>query len=573
MKSRGVNMRPIISFEQFNFQYRHAAQPTLKDITFHIYPGEKVLIAGRSGSGKSTLAHCINGLIPFSYEGISTGNISIAGKDPREGSIFEQSKHVGTILQDQDSQFIGLTVEEDVAFYLENECVHQDDMKKIVSDSLRKVKMHTSHKQRPHELSGGQKQTVSLAGLLTTNADILLFDEPLANLDPLSSLHTTELIKDIHKQYNKTIVIIEHRIEEILNLDLDKIILIDEGVVVAIGTPEEILATNILPHIGLREPIYIEALKRLHCDRKNDLIYPIENLQKERINSVINEWMNKQVILKRNTKNKELLKVENLSFSYPNNQKVLKNVNLSIYEGEIVTFLGHNGAGKSTLAHSLIGINKVKNGEILLDGIPINSWSIRKRGESICYVMQNPNHMITQPTVLEEVVFTLKIKNFSKEEIKNRAEETLKICGLYPFRNWPIQALSYGQKKRLTIATVLTMNPKLIILDEPTAGQDYYHYKQFMSFIRKLAKKGISFIFITHDMNLALEYGDRAIVLHEGEIIADNTVSAVLGNQEILQRANLRESSLFKLVTFSGVSCPEKFIELYFDDNRRGEGA
>ncbi|KAB2441341.1 ABC transporter ATP-binding protein [Bacillus luti] len=566
-------MRPIISFEQFTFQYGHAAQPTLKDITFHIYPGEKVLIAGRSGSGKSTLAHCINGLIPFSYEGISTGSISIAGKDPRKGSIFEQSKHVGTILQDQDAQFIGLTVEEDVAFYLENECVHQDDMKKIVSDSLRKVKMHTTHKQSPHELSGGQKQTVSLAGLLTTNADILLFDEPLANLDPLSSLHTIELIKDIHRQYKKTIVIIEHRIEEILNLDLDKIILIDEGEVVAIGAPEEILASHILPRIGLREPIYIEALKKLHYDSKNGLLYPLENLQKERISGIIKEWVKKQTFVMDTTKNKEVFKVKNLSFAYPNNQSVLKNVNFSIYEGEIVTLLGQNGAGKSTLANSLIGISKIKDGEILLDGVTINSWSIRKRGENICYVMQNPNHMITQPTVLEEVVFTLKIKKFSKKEIKNRAEETLKICGLYPFRNWPIQALSYGQKKRLTIATVLTINPKLIILDEPTAGQDYYHYKQFMSFIRKLAKKGISFIFITHDMNLALEYADRAIVLHEGEIIADNTVSAVLGDQEILQRANLRESSLFKLVTFSGVSCPKKFIELYFCDNRSEEGA
>ncbi|MGN4443610.1 ABC transporter ATP-binding protein [Bacillus cereus group sp. MYBK79-1] len=565
-------MQPIISFEQFSFQYERAAQPTVKDITFHIFPGEKVLVAGRSGSGKSTLAHCINGLIPFSYEGISTGNILIAGKDPRKESVFEQSKQVGTILQDQDAQFIGLTVEEDVAFYLENECVNQDNMKKIVSDSLKKVKMHTFHKQSPHELSGGQKQTVSLAGLLTTNADILLFDEPLANLDPVSSLHTIELIKDIHKQYNKTIVIIEHRIEELLNLDLDKIILMEEGEIVAIGTPEEILTSSILPSIGLREPMYIEVLKRLQFDSNNDVIYPIKNLQRESVSSVINEWMEKQAFCKDTPIIKELLKVENLSFSYPNKQKVLDNVNFSIYEGEIVALLGHNGAGKSTLAHSLIGINKTNNNRILIDGVNINSWSIRKRGEVICYVMQNPNHMITQPTVIEEVSFSLKLKKFSKKEIKLRAEEALKICGLYPFRNWPIQALSYGQKKRVTIASALTTNPKLIILDEPTAGQDYYHYKQFMSFIRKLASKGISFIFITHDMNLALEYTDRAIVLCKGEIIANNSASMVLGDPATLQRGNLRESSLFKLVKFSGISYPERFMELYFDVNRREEG-
>ncbi|MED1567738.1 ABC transporter ATP-binding protein [Bacillus paramycoides] len=566
-------MQPIISFEQFTFQYGHATQPTLKDITFQIYPGEKVLIAGRSGSGKSTLAHCINGLIPFSYEGISTGNILIAGKDPREGSIFEQSKHVGTILQDQDSQFIGLTVEEDVAFLLENECVNQKEMKRIVTDSLKKVNMQNFHAQSPHELSGGQKQSVSLAGLLTVNADILLFDEPLANLDPVSSLNTIKLIKDIHEKYNKTIVIIEHRIEEILKLDLDKIILIDEGEVVAIGSPDKILASNILPNIGLREPIYIEALKKLNFGNKNDMLFPIENLCNERVNSVIKNWMQKQVSFENTHKNREICQIENLSFSYNNKHTALEDINLSIGEGEIVALLGHNGAGKSTLAHSLIGINKTKNGRITFAEENINTWSIRKRGEVISYVMQNPNHMITQSTVLEEVSFTLKLKKVSKEEINSRVEDVLKICGLYPFRNWPIQALSYGQKKRLTIASVLSTNPKLIILDEPTAGQDYYHYKQFMSFIRKLAEKGISFIFITHDMNLALEYANRAVVLHKGKIIADNAVSAVLGDQETLQRANLREISLIKLAKLSGISSPEMFVKLYIEVNRREEYA
>ncbi|MGH0484124.1 ABC transporter ATP-binding protein [Bacillus mycoides] len=566
-------MQPIISFEQFTFQYRHTTQPTLKDITFQIYPGEKVLIAGRSGSGKSTLAHCINGLIPFSYEGISTGNILIAGKDPRKGSVFEQSKHVGTILQDQDSQFIGLTVEEDVAFALENDCVNQIEMKKIVTDSLKKVSIQDFHTQSPHELSGGQKQTVSLAGLLTTNADILLFDEPLANLDPACSLNTIELIKNIHEKYNKTIVIIEHRIEEILNLDLDKIILIDEGEVIAVGSPDSILNSNILPNIGLREPIYIEALKKLNFDSNNVKVFPIENLRNAGVHSLLKNWMHKQVSSKNKYIKKALCKIENLSFTYNNKHTALEDINLSIGEGEIVALLGHNGAGKSTLAHTLIGINKTKNGRITFDGENINCWSIRKRGEVISYVMQNPNQMITQPTVLEEVSYSLKLKKVSKDEIEKRVEKSLKICGLYPFRNWPIQALSYGQKKRLTIASVLITNPKLIVLDEPTAGQDYYHYKQFMSFIRKLAEKGISFIIITHDMNLALEYADRAVVLHEGKIIADNTVSAVLGDKGTLQRANLREISLIKLAKLSGIPTPETFVQLYIEANRREEYA
>lgn len=386
-------------------------------------------------------------------------------------------------------------------------------------------------------------------------------------------MNTIELIKDIHEKYNKTIVIIEHRIEEILNLDLDKIILIDEGEIVAMGSPDKILASNILPNIGLREPIYIEALKKLNFVNNNNLLFPIENLCNEKVNSVMKNWMQKQVSFEDTHKNREVCQIENLSFSYNNKHTALEDINLSIREGEIVALLGHNGAGKSTLAHSLIGINKTKNGRITFAGENINTWSIRKRGEVISYVMQNPNHMITQRTVLEEVSFTLKLKKVSKEEISSRVEVVLKICGLYPFRNWPIQALSYGQKKRLTIASVLTTNPKLIILDEPTAGQDYYHYKQFMSFIRTLAEKGISFIFITHDMNLALEYANRAVVLHEGKIIANNTVSAVLGDQETLQRTNLREISLIKLAKLSGIPSPEMFVKLYIEVNRREEYA
>ncbi|EEL50542.1 ABC transporter ATP-binding protein [Bacillus cereus] len=564
-------MKPIISFEQFTFQYQQVTEPTLKNITLHIYPGEKVLIAGRSGSGKSTLAHCINGLIPFSYEGSSTGNISICGKDPRKGSIFEQSKHVGTILQDQDSQFIGLTVGEDVAFSLENDCVEQRKMKVVVMDSLKKVQMHTFHSRSPHELSGGQKQTVSLAGLLTTDADILLFDEPLANLDPISSLKTVELIQNVHQQFNKTVVIIEHRIEDILKLDLDKIILIDEGEIVAIDSPKRILQTNMLQQIGLREPVYIEALKNIKMNILDEELYPIETLNHEKLNNAVKQWVLHATTPKKQQKKEILCKAENISFSYSHKGFTLRDITLSIQRGEIVALLGHNGAGKSTFAHLLTGMNKVQKGNIVLDNDNITLWSIRKRGEVISYVMQNPNHMITQSTVWDEIAFSLKLQKASRAEIHKRVEDALQICGLYPFRNWPIQALSYGQKKRLTIASVLTTNPKLIILDEPTAGQDYFHYKQFMSCIIELATQGISFIFITHDMNLVLEYADRAVVFHKGKILADDRIPFVLANSKVLQQANLQESSLTTLAKLSKIPFPEVFVQKYMEAKRRGD--
>ncbi len=474
-------------------------------------------------------------------------------------------------MQDQDSQFIGLTVGEDVAFSLENDCVEQKKMKAVVMDSLQKVQMHTFHSRSPHELSGGQKQTVSLAGLLTTDADILLFYEPLANLDPISSLKTVELIQNVHQQLNKTIVIIEHRIEEILKLDLDKIILIDDGEIVAIDSPKRILQTNMLQEIGLREPVYIEALKNIKMNILDEELYPIGSLNHERLNKAVKQWMLNSTTCKKQQKKEILCKIENISFSYSHNGFTLRDITLSIQRGEIVALLGHNGAGKSTLAHLLTGMNKAQKGKIVLDNDNITSWSIRKRGEVISYVMQNPNHMIIQSTVWDEVAFSLKLQKASSSEIHKRVEDALQICGLYPFRNWPIQALSYGQKKRLTIASVLTMNPKLIILDEPTAGQDYFHYKQFMSCINVLATQGISFIFITHDMNLALEYTDRAVVLHQGRILADDTVPIILANSEVLQQANLQESSLTTLAKLSKVPFPEVFVQMYMEKKRRGD--
>ncbi|MFI8706812.1 ABC transporter ATP-binding protein [Bacillus sp. NPDC077411] len=561
-------MKPIVSFEEFTFQYKSVAEPTLQDITFHIYPGEKVLIAGRSGSGKSTLAHCINGLIPFSYEGTSTGNLSVCGIDPRHTSIFELSQHVGTILQDQDSQFIGLTVEEDVAFAMENDCTGQVEMKQIVQRSLEEVDMIKFHSHSPHDLSGGQKQSVSLAGVLATNAEILLFDEPLANLDPVSSEKAIQLMKKIHRQTNKTIIIIEHRIEEILDLGLDKIIILENGRIIAIEAPLELLQKNVLQKAGLREPVYVEALKTLEYPLSNEEVYPIENVNSHTLHETLSKWMLQNPIHTAIFEKECLCKIENISFAYLNRNFALKDISMSIYKGEILALLGNNGAGKSTLAHIMTGMKKTHQGKILLEGTDMTRWSIRKRGEVVAYVMQNLNHMITQATVWEEAAFALKLKNAS-EEIHKKVEHALQICGLYPFRNWPVQALSYGQKKRLTIASILVTSPKLIILDEPTAGQDYFHYKEFMMFIQKLAKRGISFLLITHDMNLAIEYANRAIVLHNGEVIADNAVTTVLANECILKRANLRVSSLTRLAKHGNMPIPQQFVQSYMEARRR----
>ncbi|MFD0615909.1 ABC transporter ATP-binding protein [Paenibacillus sp. GCM10027629] len=560
----------MISFQQFSFQYQKLTEPTLRNINLEIQPGEKILIAGPSGSGKSTLAHCINGLIPFTYEGKIEGTMTINGEPTTGKSIFEISKTVGTILQDLDGQFIGLSVGEDVAFSFENDGVSRKQMREEVERALTTVNMLPFIDQSPHDLSGGQKQRVSLAGILSTQADILLFDEPLANLDPASGKQAMQMIDDIHKQTGKTIIIIEHRIEDVLEQPIDRIVVMSEGEIQAIGTPDEILASDVLRKHGLREPLYIEALKYAGCELSTaDKLTQLNNMKLPKFEHALEAWYESAAASTEVQNREPLLDVQNLRFAYDGAHEVIRGVSFQVHEGEIVSLLGNNGAGKSTLSHLIMGIVRQTSGEIRLQGEDIRPWNIRQRGEKIGYVMQNPNQMITQHMIWDEVALGLTVRGVAKEIVDQKVEHVLRICGLYPYRNWPISALSYGQKKRVTIAAVLAMEPKLIILDEPTAGQDYKHYTEFMEFISKLSQTGLSFIFITHDMHLALEYTDRAVVLSGGEVIASDRVASVLTNAEVIERANLKETSLSMLSRMIGLPSAEGFVQHFINYEKK----
>lgn len=561
----------MISFKNFSFKYNNVVDKTLKNIDITINKGEKVLIVGPSGSGKSTLSHCINGLIPFSYSGEIEGELIIDNIKPYEKSLSDVSKKVGTIMQDQDSQFIGLSVGEDVAFNFENDAIPVKEMKVKVVNALELVNMVDFINHSPYELSGGQKQRVSLAGVLGNDAEILLFDEPLANLDPASGKEVMELVNSIHEKTNKTIIIVEHRIEDVLEQAFDKVIVIDRGEVKAIGTPDDILKSDILSKSGLREPLYVSAMKYANCnlDKINNL-RDFNNLDEDSKEKIKN-WFNnesKNLSMKNNNKEEKILEVMNLTFSHDKNKNTLENVSFHLNKGEILAVLGNNGAGKSTLCRVITGILKSKEGNIFLKDECIDSWSISKRCSSIGYVMQNPNQMISQHMIKDEIALGLKCRGYSKEEIDTKVEEVLKICGLYPYRNWPVTALSYGQKKRVTIASILAINPDVIILDEPTTGQDHKHYTEFMEFIKTLANKGISIILITHDMQLTLEYCDRAMVLSAGKKIADNKPSCILTDENIIKQANLKETSLSTLAKAIGMETPDDFVQFFIDYER-----
>ena len=559
----------MISFKNFSFKYNNVVDKTLKNIDLTINKGEKVLIVGPSGSGKSTLSHCINGLIPFSYNGEIEGELIIDNIKPYEESLSDVSKKVGTILQDQDSQFIGLSVGEDVAFNFENNAMPLKEMKVKVIDALELVNMVDFINHSPYELSGGQKQRVSLAGVLGSDAEVLLFDEPLANLDPASGKEIMQLINDIHEKTNKTIIIVEHRIEDVLEQPFDKVIVINKGEVQGFGTPDEILKSDLLKNNGLREPLYLEAMKLAGCDISgSENLKDLNNID-EKNKEVLKNWFNNETSNKDSIiKEEKILEVKNLAFSHDGIKNTINDVSFHLNKGEILAVLGNNGAGKSTLCRLITGILKPQKGSIFLNNQCIDSWSIKQKGSSIGYVMQNPNQMISQHMIKDEIALGLKCRNYSKEEIDKKVEEVLKICGLYPYRNWPVSALSYGQKKRVTIASILAINPEVIILDEPTAGQDYKHYTEFMEFIKELSAQGISIILITHDMQLTLEYCHRAVVLSAGEKIADDKPSNILTDENIIKKANLKETSLSTLAKSIGIANTNDFVQFFIDLER-----
>ena len=561
---------PVISFKDFSFQYRAQKKPTLTGINLDIYPGEKVLIAGPSGSGKSTLAGCINGLNPFSNPGECKGSLTVDGVDAPHSSIFELAAHVGTVLQDPDGQFIGLTVGEDIAFALENSCTPQDKMHAITRHAAELVGIENHLEYAPHELSGGQKQRVSLAGVMVDQVKILLFDEPLANLDPAAGKQAIELIDEIQKKTDTTVLIIEHRLEDVLWRNVDRIVLVNDGTILADLTPDELLSTSLLCDNGIREPLYVTAMRYAGIDiTKEKKPAHVDSVVLDEVDrKKLKDWFEAQPLPKDAGEREKLLEVKHLSFGYTKGQQTLRNVSLSIDKGEMVSIVGRNRAGKSTFSKLICGFEDPDSGEITFRGKNLLKENIRHRAKYIGYVMQNPNQMISKTMIYDEVALSLQKAGLPEAEVRQKVEDTLKICGLYPFRNWPVSALSFGQKKRVTIASVLVQDPELIILDEPTAGQDFRHYTEIMEFLRKLNERGMTVVMITHDMHLMLEYTPRALVFSDGQLIADRRASEVLCDPELIERAALKETSLFTLANQCEITPPEAFVERFIGEDR-----
>lgn len=565
-------MKAIV-FENVTFKYNNLDEPTLRNIDLCIEEGEKVLITGKSGSGKSTLAHCINGLIPFTYKGEIEGRILVNGKEPRNLSLFTMGTQVGSILQDQDCQFVGLSSGEDVAFALENDCVPPEEMGPVVDRALAQVDMLEHKGQPPQNLSGGQKQKVAIAGILAMDVPILLFDEPLANLDPASGKKAMETMTEIHAKTGKTIIVIEHRIEDVLEHGFDRVVVIEEGRIVFNDTPDRLLAEDVLPRCGLRQPLYVEMLKLCGVEiNEEDNISVLENTIKYK-GQVVTRYLEDRFADKR-PDNRTILKLDGICYRYyKDDPYTIEDISFDVKEGEMLAIVGNNGAGKSTLLKAIAGIAKYQEGSMYFASpesgasedsmVCIDKWTAKQRALAIGFVMQNPNHMITKNMIFDEVAFGLRNFGASEEEVDYKVKEALKICGLYEYRNWPVSSLSYGQKKRVTIASILSMGPKVVILDEPTAGQDYTSYREFMTYLDGIKKTGVGIILITHDMHLALEYADSSVVLSGGRVIARDYIDKILADASIISRANLKHTSIERMGRLYGVEDLSSFIAYF----------
>lgn len=555
-------MKKIIEFKDFTFKYQAQQEPTLKDIQLSIYQGEKVLIIGPSGSGKSTLGQCLNGIIPNIYKGEHSGSLILDGQEAFDLSVYDKSLLVSTVLQDTDGQFVGLSVAEDLAFALENDMESQQIMHQKIGDWAEKLSLTDLLAHRPQDLSGGQKQRVSLAGVLIDESPILLFDEPLANLDPKSGQDTIDLIDGLHRQEGTTTIIIEHRLEDVLYRHVDRVVLINDGQILFNGNPDQLLKTSLLQENGIREPLYISTLRALGYT-----IEDAEHLASVWEVDVASLTVGQLPALHFESESEEvLLEANHLHFSYPEKQ-VLKDINLTIHKGERLAIVGKNGAGKSTLAKALCGFIRPE-GELLWNGQSIQDDSIKERAGRIGYVLQNPNQMISQNMIFDEVALGLRLRGVDEEVVEQRVLNILEVCGLYPFRKWPISALSYGQKKRVTIASILVLNPEIILLDEPTAGQDQRHYREMMDFLDQLNAKGHTIVMITHDMQLMLDYSDRAVVVVDGQIIEDASPAEILSDVAVIEQASLKETSIFHLAERLRVN-PLELTMFYMQEERR----
>jgi len=519
---------PPLLVENLTCRYETREEPALRDVSFTAQAGEIVLIAGTSGSGKTTLLRCINGLIPRSYKAELSGRILLKGQDCSDRPLAQISQVVGTVLQDPERQILGAYVRNEVAFGLENLGVPREEIIARIDETLAYLGIEDLKDRETFTLSGGEKQKVALAGVMVMRPDIVALDEPLANLDPASAREALALIRRMADE-GKTILIIEHRVEDVLGIRPDQVMLMEEGRVTYQGSVEGLLQVADYRAVKLPAPVVIERVVPEEVDAAARSRPP-----------------------KANPEGRPLVEFEGVSFHYPGGPPVIQDVSLAIREGDIIGLLGPNGAGKTTLIKHAIGLLKPAEGRVLLEGKDSHEMTIAEMAHTVGYVFQSPRHMLFAPSVREELAFGPRNLGFGEQEIEENVRQALSVVHLLHEMEQSPLALSFGQQKRVTIASVLAMRSGILIMDEPTAGQDLANYMSFMDSVMGLRSENgreysfSAIVFITHDVDLAVSYANRVLLMSEGRIVADGPPEQVLADFGLLERCRVVPTSLLQ---------------------------
>lgn len=520
---------PAITIDQLSFKYRVREELALKNISFEVKRGEMLLVAGASGCGKTTLARCINGLIPRSYKGELSGSVQLFGQDIAGMTPIEIAQSVGTLLQDPERQIVGAFVNTEVAFGLENLGIPRDEMIERIDVILDHLGISHLRDRDTFSLSGGEKQKVALAGALVMEPTILLLDEPLASLDPVSSQEALQLFRRLADE-GRTVIIVEHRVEDVLSIRPDRVFYMEDGELRYLGSPKGLVEHVDYQKVKLPASIIMERVRSAGIQVSPIEIPPIQE------------------------GNEPVLVFEHVNFAYPDGPLVLHDINLTIRRGDVIAVLGPNGAGKSTLVKHAIGLLKPETGQVTLMGKDTSKMSVAQNARSVGYVFQSPTQMLFAPTVNEELAFGPENLEMPEDEIKASVQEAVKIVNLTGLEEFSPLALSFGQQKRTGIAAILAMRSAILVMDEPTAGQDYSNYTQFMHAIvggsgdgENVLSRFAATLFITHDLDLAVTYANRVILVSDGCIAADGDPQRVLGDGALLKRCRVVPTSLLKM--------------------------
>lgn len=505
--------------EDLTFRYRSRSEPAIRNISLEVQPGQVVMIAGASGCGKTTLARCINGLIPRSYKGELSGRILMQGQEISKLSLARISQMVGTVLQDPERQILGTRVLFEVAFGLENLGLPRPEIHQRVEEALARLKITHLRDRETFNLSGGEKQKVALAGVLAMHPDILLLDEPLASLDPASAQETLDTVRGLADE-GMTVLMVEHRVEDVLRIHPERVLYMKDGEIRFDGSPDQLDENVDYSEIKLPAPVIIQRAAKAPPPPR---VIPYIHSQPEL--------------------GAPLVQFEDVTFGFDVERSVLHGINLTIRRGDIIAVLGPNGAGKTTLVKHAIGLLKPKGGRVLVNGKDTRQSSVAEIANMLGYVFQSPSHMLFAPTVAEELAFGPKNLRHPEEQIKVDVARAVEIVNLQGYEETPPLSMSFGQQKRVSIAAVLAMRSRILVMDEPTAGQDYKNYMNFMDAIIQMPGFE-AILFITHDVDMAVVYANRVLMVNNGTLVADGSPAEVLADRQRLQANRLVPTSL-----------------------------